>query len=113
MSFKLKLDPAYWWPVNNPQPVDGQWIDQVFDAQFVRMEPEAFEAFMGEVRAQRLLDSQVVPRIVTDWRKVVDEKGQPIPFTSDMLAAMCRLPGAASNIVKAWMESQSRIVEKN
>lgn len=113
MSFKLALDSHYWWPVNNPRPVDGEWVDSKFRAKFVRMEREAYAAFMDEIKNKKMVDSQVVPRVMFDWADVVDPDNQPVQFTPDALARMCRVPGAASNIVKAWMESQAKVVEKN
>lgn len=111
--FTLQLEPNYWWPVHVPEPRNGEWVELVFRAKFVRFDVEGYERFMAELREKKMRDPEVAARVMVDWSDVLSPTGEAVPFSLAALANACRTPGVASNIVKAWMDSQAKVSEKN
>lgn len=112
--FQLQRTPCYWWPVKVKFAADGgKWEEEAFEAQFSRFDAAAFEAMMAEIKTDKLSDSQVVPRIVLDWRGVVDPSQAVVPFSRDALERMLKLPGVPGAIVQAWLDSYTQAAAGN
>lgn len=111
--FKLLLSAAYWWTVRIPVAVDGQYQELSIELEFRRLDTAQYDALLDEVRQKKLGDDEVVRRVVTNWRAVVDEQGQSVPFGAEALARLCRMENASANIVRHLIDSHSQVARKN
>jgi hypothetical protein len=116
MPFKIKQSAAYWWPVRFTTPSAaraGEHDEHEIEVQFKRLDTEQHKALEKEVSEQKLMDPDVVPRIVTGWRNVIDESDGEVPFTPEALAELLRTPGVATAIIGAYFDSRYEAARKN
>lgn len=111
--FKLQLSPTYWWTVSIPVAIDGEYKDLAIELEFRRLDTSQFDALLDEVRQKKLGDDEVVRRVVANWRTVIDENGQSVPFGDEALTRLCRMQNASANIVRHLIDSHSRVARKN
>lgn len=116
MQFKLVETDRYWWPVTVrvPDPANpGKVIEQTFRAEFEPMTPEqeqeAAEIIQKletarEIHAHGL---EQVARVIRNWEGVIDAEGNPVPFTTDMLALALKKSWFRIGIQAALKESLS------
>ena len=50
--------------------------------------------------------------VVTDWHKVLDDAGEPVPFGASAFERLLRMPGMASHIFKVY-SAEVAVKEKN
>lgn len=116
MSFVLQQKPTYTWPVVLLIPTDGgQKEKHTFDAVFNRLDQDRINEIVKLARistrsaydeeAPELVDKEVAKEILADWKGIVDDKGEPVPFSSSTVDRLLRLPTVASQIVRTWFES--------
>ena len=110
--FELRCSSDFWWPVQVRHPDEG-WKSQVLEVQFRHFKTDEYEAFMQEVARDKLRDPHVCARVVLNWRKVVTPAKEPVPFSAEALAQLCLQPGAASSIVRDFIDAHTRAHEKN
>lgn len=81
------------WPVTIETPADGGTVDrQQFDLLYTLLDADSGAQYAALVEAGDIegLRAFLLTR-VTDWRDVLDETtSEPVPFTSDALAALLR-----------------------
>lgn len=115
--FKLAISPAYWWKVEVNLPAAGDVAGKVdtadFDVEFVRMGEEAFRKLADEVAGRRINDTELVSRVVRNFRNVHDDVGASLPFSAANLATLCDIPGVAAAVVTAFFDSRCPAAEKN
>lgn len=96
MQFKIARTHRYWWPitVRVPDPdIAGAYLDQNLKIQFEPMPRDeqllAGEAVMKLKTAREIFDHEVglARRVVRNWDGVVDDAGDPVPFTPELLEA--------------------------
>ncbi len=112
--FRIYVDSAFWWTVQIAQPTDEGWKSQPLEVQYRHLTADAFEAFMAEVRAQKLGDRAVAERVLLNWRNVVTPDGVVVPYSVDALQQVLRtVPGAAACLVRDFIDCHTRAAEKN
>lgn len=115
-KFVLKPNYEYWWPIkikipNSDPKRPGVSTDMTFNAKFSSIGTD--EA--SELLAQRRQDVELgggydafIMRVVTDWdTNVVDEDGQPVPFSENALAGMLTNVWVLKAYWQAWSDSIS------
>ncbi|WP_323005682.1 hypothetical protein [Pseudorhodobacter sp.] len=116
MQFKLSKSYRYWWPVTVrlPDPDKaGAIIEQQFDAQFAPLPREdmlaAQEASAKLTTLRALTDHEAaqVARIVKSWRGIVDDAGNDVPFTPELLQAALQQPWFNKAINEALTKSMN------
>lgn len=104
--FKLQRTAHYWWPIKVRFAADGgERQEEDFEVKFTRLGIAAVRGMIQEARDKNLPDSDIVRRIVLDWRNVVDADGQVVQFSREALAELCDLPGVAAAILSAFFAS--------
>ncbi|MBN9243378.1 MAG: hypothetical protein J0I98_11340 [Mesorhizobium sp.] len=99
MKFVPTDELLYWWPIKIPVPHPdrpGQWKTETFEMQFravdedrIRELQEEYAALKNEAERLAHQDDQLFAAAV-DWRGVVDDEKEPVPFSQEMLLAMLR-----------------------
>lgn len=115
MKFVLAEKRTYWWPVEVYSPSEkkpGTFDRQKFDMQFEalsRSEMKAHDEEMREItdlaELQAKMD-EVILKSACDWKEVVDEKGEPIPFSIEALVVALNDNWIRNGIWASWLKSQ-------
>lgn len=129
--FVLDQSDSYLWPVSVDLPADRSKKTFTFDAEFRRIDQERTEDLLdlynrmvlqlrqrvsviegygnndASVLEEPLVitNEDVVDEVLCGWAKVVDAKGKDVPFNEATKAQMYKVQGAATAIVRAWMNS--------
>lgn len=96
MQFKLSKSHRYWWPVivRTPDPaVAGKFLDLKLEVQFEPLSRDEFLA--SQEAASKLLtlrelaehEAEQARRIVKNWQGVVNDDGEVVPFSTELLDA--------------------------
>lgn len=94
MQFKIAKTHRYWWPVTVriPDPeTAGTYLEQSLKIQFEPLPREeqlmASEATLKLKTARELYEHEIATarRVVRNWDGVVDEAGDPVPFSPELL----------------------------
>lgn len=111
--FKLDQSGLYAWPVTVQVPTDGgTWTAETFDAQFKRLPDSQLQKMRAAVMAGELTDKAFALTVVGGWAGVTDN-GQEVPFTMATLERLLEIPGVATAVVLAFVESQAGAPRKN
>lgn len=112
--FKLQRTPGYWWPVKVSFPVDGgNWEEEDFEVRFPRFDQPALTALAEKIAGGEKNAATVATSLVLDWRQVVGADGTVIPYTTEAMANLCRLPGVPQAIFEAFMQSHAKAAQGN
>lgn len=100
MTFKLADRYVFWWDVAAKIPDDrrsGRHVTHPFRLQFEALSQDEaraidaeFSSLSAEERAARQHD--LLYRVVLDWADVVDDEGEPVPFSRDALTRALKFP---------------------
>ena len=116
MQFKIAKTYRYWWPVtvHAPDPQNaGKIIEQNLKVQLEPLPQDELTAAQEESAAfTRMRDVtdhgiRIMHRVVKNWDGVVDESGEPVPFTEEMLDLAMQHSWFRAGIQKALAESQN------
>ena len=103
----------FWWPVtvNMPHPENaGSFVEATFEMQFEALSmarakqlDEEREKVPPEQQASRAFD--FIFELARDWREIVDESRQPIPFSREALERMLQLPWFRTGVLAAYQQA--------
>lgn len=111
--FKLDQSATYFWPVTITMAADGgRFVQELFDAEFARLQQSELEALRNSVMDGKLTDADMVRQVVKGWRGVSD-RGVDLPFSSGALDRLLQVPNAAAGIVTAFLDSVRGEPRKN
>tara|TARA_Y100001963_G_scaffold34662_2_gene48283 strand:+ start:1856 stop:2227 length:372 start_codon:yes stop_codon:yes gene_type:complete len=123
MSFVLKKKNSYTWPITLILPIDGGRREkETFDGEFKRLPQSRINEIVKQARAMEaryreddeiLEDQSVAKEVLIGWSGVVDDDGKDIKFGESTLNQLLEIPTIASQIVKAWFESNELAKKKN
>ncbi len=113
-KFRLVTEHLYWWPVEIKMPSatrSGAWDTHSFEAQFAAVPASEARKIAGEIaalasaeeRAER--EHAVLIGAVRDWRNVVDDDDQPVPFSEDALRQAMELGWFRNGLYRAYFRS--------
>lgn len=126
--FKVVPNLTFWWPVKvlEPDPErPGKLIEQEFEAEFrlldrketkasaetrrqimARLSPDLDEASLKAIADElEAHDEGTVRRVLVNWRKVVDDKGNPIAFDEKTFAALYDMDRVRAAFNRAYGEA--------
>lgn len=114
-KFRLTTEHKYWWPVtiDLPDPdKPGKWTTQSMTMQFVSMTADEARAIQERIdglptdkeRAEAQHDHLIAASC--DWRDVVDDDGEAVPFTQEALRSALSITWYRVAIYRAWAKSQ-------
>lgn len=110
--FVISQSATYRFPVKFHTPKeDGTGTDEnSFTAVFKRMSvPE-----IQELTSRQTLDDVTFARaVMVGWADVVDESGNPVPFSTDMFERLLTKVGFASAVTRAFTASLEDAPRKN
>ena len=93
---------------------EGAQQPHTFQADFLRMGPEAFRDYMAQVSANGLDDRAVAAHVLQGWHGIADDQGQPVAYSEGTKTALLGgVTGAATAIARVWHESVMDDVRKN
>jgi hypothetical protein len=111
--FKLDQSPTYKWPVTVHIPADGgTFTTDTFDAHFKRLPQDRLETMRKQAMSGELTDRQFAVEVMGGWSSVTDG-GVDVAFSQSTLDRLLAIPGTASALVIAFVESQSGAPRKN
>lgn len=116
MQFKLAPTYRYWWPVTLlvPDPANaGKIVQQEMKAEFEPLPQDELTAAQEEsvslTTMRDVTDHGIrqVKRVVRNWDGVVDDAGNPVPFSEAALEQALQHAWFRKGIQKALVESQN------
>lgn len=100
---KIGQSESFWYPVKvTILSEDGQSSSHEFEAKFKRLDREALSRAMATPDDLALLRENLL-----GWRSVVDDDGNPLPFTDDNREALLNLWPVLPALAKAFVEAHS------
>lgn len=109
--FKLADAARFKWPVTIRRPSDteaGEMVEETFTGLFRALPREETSSFITQMREARGVEeisdieiAQIVA-VLEGWEEVVDDKGKPVPFSADTLAAANRWVWFREAVAKAY-----------
>lgn len=108
--FKLALSPSYPIEINveTPSPTTpGVFDKSTFMAQFKRVSTDEVE------KLRKLVQADVMRRVLVGWSDMADENGNTIEFSKDRLEALVAIPQALVATSTAFWDSIHKAKEKN
>ena len=112
--FKLDLSATYWAKVELPVHADNKIERFEFDVCFNRLAKSDIRALSEAAKKGELTDEQLVHKVVSDWKNIVDDSGNPIAFNStnaDQISE--RVVNFAQKIAEVFFASINGVREKN
>ena len=116
MTYTILKAPVAWWPVAwDGVGEDGAPIKCQFEMRFRLLKVDAVVDFMTEVETVRekegtagrdlaKLYAGLIEKVSTDWRGVLAENGDPVPFATDALTQMMNEPGMFARVFDAFRD---------
>lgn len=109
--FVLDTEASYSWPVHVSLPKDGGTFEKSsFDAKFKRIPQSRLKKLLQDEDAT---DMNFCKEIVVGWKGIKDKEGQDIPYSEAGFEMLLEVPGVATTIVKAYLESIAGAKTKN
>lgn len=114
--FEVSAEPLqHWWPVVVKAPsstTPGAIVEHRFEVLFETLEHDEAEKIDNEVSAAELAGdvskrNVLLRRVVKDWKGVVDQKQQPIPFSTEVLDKVLQLTWNRIGFNRAWTAYQN------
>lgn len=108
--FKIETDFQYWWPVRVRMPSQakpGTFDTAKLDVKFRALDEDAVRKMVADLNnlpeEQRAgHEHDVIISACLDWRDVVDDAGEPIPFSEENLRASMRSAQFRNGLYEAY-----------
>jgi hypothetical protein len=122
MAFVLKQKDSYTWPVPLLLPGDGGRREKnTFEAEFKRLSQSRLKEIgriaraieKGEADEDEMDVQTMAKEMLIGWSGVVDDAGEPVPFSVAALSQLLEIPSVAAQIVRAFYESYEDAKRKN
>ena len=116
MSFVLKKKNSYTWPITLILPIDGGRREkETFDGEFKRLPQSRINEIVKQARAMeaRYREDDEILEDQSVAKEVLIDDGKDIKFGESTLNQLLEIPTIASQIVKAWFESNELAKKKN
>lgn len=108
--FKMTQSSTYTWPVTVLMPADGGKFEKsTFDVEFRRLTVDEIRG----LEAQDETGAAQCRAIVAGWKAVVDDSGEPVPFSADALEKMLEWAPVRAAILTAFRDSITGARAKN
>ena len=113
-KFRPTTNYLYWWPVTVTLPDEnqpGKWAKQNFTMQFALLPEERSREIQAEIEALKTDDERnarkhdALIEVCRDWRDVVDDDKQPIPYSAELLREALGVVWYRQGIYDAWATS--------
>lgn len=121
MSYCIVSQPRAWWPVIFPGVTeDGQVIENRFELRFFIHDEDralelAKEADEYDTAREDLALSEkaalFAEKLASDWRDVLAENKEPLPWNSENLRLLVKQPGVFKAICRAWISCRNATPE--
>lgn len=114
MSFTLKRDDRFKWPVSFDVPIDGgKFKRETFDAEFRRLNQSRINEIHAQARADEVNDLDIAREVLVGWDGIKDDDGEDVPFSESAREQLLDVPMLASAIVAKYFESLQGAKTKN
>lgn len=123
MAYKIVSQPKAWWPVRfKGVTEDGEVVENVFEMRFIILDEDANIQLERDIReiatsaeAEKKslseIGAPIIERIADDWRGVTEddgtEGGRSLPYISENLKRMLRVPNVLGAIAQAYREARA------
>lgn len=108
--FKITQSTSYTWPISVNLATDGgKFETQTFDGKFKRLGTERLEQIREAVKS----DKDFAEQVLEGWDGVTDGDGQAVPFSHGALQQLLDIPGVATAVVVAFLDSLAGLKRKN
>jgi len=112
--YKLATHRLYWRTITVWQAAeDGTLAPSSFDVQLRWLLDEEHTALFQKAAAEGLLDAQVAPALVANFKSLQAADGSELTFSTDNLALLLHEPLVASAIVRGYLDSRREAAAKN
>lgn len=112
--FVLTDDLTFWWPVTVYVPdtkTPGRLVGQTFDVKFKSLAADRARELKAQFDALEGSDQRdahqdwLATEVTVDWRKIVDENKEEIPFSSEALSRALQYSWFRIGIYNAWTDA--------
>lgn len=122
MAFKIVKDHRVWWPVSVPVPQDDGGVRKhTFKAQFLVLPKSRIDALQTEAMAaierqgrgdetardDADFQGRVLREAVQDWKDLVDDEDQTVPYGPAVLAGLLDVPYVRNAMFVAYGEASA------
>lgn len=112
--FKLDISSTYWAKVELPVHADNKIQRFEFDVCFNRLSKSEIRALSEAAKKGELTDEQLVQKVVADWKNIVNESGEPIPFNASSVELVSeRVVNFCAKISEVFFATINGVREKN
>jgi hypothetical protein len=118
--FKIDQAPSYFFPVTVELAIDGgKFQKSTFDAEFNRLSKtkmkEIFDRFpsISKDVEDPITDNEILDLVFIGWKGVVDDAGEPLPYSQTTREALLDVQGVGSAIVRTYFASIAGSKQKN
>lgn len=106
--FELKKEYTFFWPARVRVPVDGEWREGTFDAEFSLPGDDDIAA----IADLRMSDRELLAKHLIGWRGV-RHNDTDLPFNEETKAAMLSDPTIKAGLMNAVFEAIQGVKRKN
>lgn len=111
--FKISKTTSYLWPVEINMPTDGgSFSKEKFDAEFKRISQTRLAEIQKDVAEGKATDESFVREILVGWKGIKDGDDD-FEYSQGNLDRLLDIPGVATGIATAALESLSGVRRKN
>lgn len=113
--FKLNQTKTYWTPVVVEIPADGGRFEKSsLEVCFRRLTRDEFTDLQKRLNDKEITDLELCKKVVHDWKKVVDEDGNEVPFNESNLSMVDQdVVQFVPAVILAFFNSITKVREKN
>lgn len=121
MSYCIVAQPRAWWPVIFPGVTEeGQVIENKFELRFFIHDEDRAEELAREADTLDNMSGELslseracvfTESLACDWRGVLAENKEPLPWNSDNIRLLVKQPGVFKAICRAWISCRNATPE--
>lgn len=115
MTFVLKKDPTFLWPVEVELADDsGDYVPFSFKVCYRRMTQAYARDVATKLNQGAEIDLDATAReIIAGWDEIKDDSGEDVKFTAKALDELLKIPTMSAELVGAWINATAKVKEKN
>lgn len=110
MAFKLAKEITLSWPVRVNVPGDGGKVTRhTFDARFKILDQREYDLALNT----SIKDEEFIGKFLVGWDGLLDDDGEAIEFSADMVNELCKYPFVRLALIEAYNNAATGAIAKN
>ena len=110
--FTIRQDHSFTWPVQVAVPGDGgKHRTETFQARFREIDQDRLNEILADTEGA--VDAALLTEIVIGWEGVRDEHKDEVPFDTETLELLIKVPYVRAAMAEAFMDAMTGRKRKN